>query len=98
MSGICYLKDIFINILNVNIFFLSPTGNLVEAVKKKFVFLEDSCLPQTEVVYELEQAVGHKVTKVQAFDVVQKLGKIDKKTSRIGSRKDAIDRRQRMYL
>ena len=59
--------------------------------------MEES-LPQAEVIKEIEQAVGHKVTKVQVFDALQILGNISKKTSGIGRQNDATDNRQRMYL
>ena len=71
---------------------------LAEIIKKKYVYLEEACLPQAEVIKEIEQAVGHKVTKVQVFDALQRLGNIWKNTIRIGNRKDGTDNRQRMYL
>ena len=39
-------------------------------------YLAEACLPQAEVIKEIEQAVGHKVTKVQVFDALQRLGNI----------------------
>ena len=50
------------------------------------------------MIKEIEQAVGHKVTKVQVFDALQRLGNICKKTIQIRNRKDGTDNRQRMYL
>ena len=69
----------------------------MEAVSTRFVFLEGSCLSQSDVIEVLERAVGYQITKVQAFKAVQKIGKINKEVTRIGTRENGIDKRQRMY-
>ena len=45
------------------------SGTYLVEIIKKIVYLEES-LPQAEVIKEIEQAVGHKVTKVQVFDAL----------------------------
>jgi hypothetical protein len=49
------------------------------------------------VELQLEKVVGHKITKHQIFDAVPTLGKIEKKTIRVGEQKDGCDNRKRMY-
>ncbi len=78
-------------------YFLYCIVSLFDAVKRNFVFQIGNCIPQTEVELQLEKVVGHKVTKHQIFDAVQTLGKIEKKTIRVGDQKDGCDNRKRMY-
>lgn len=70
--------------------------DLVEAVKKKFVFQIGNRLLRDDFVQILEKAAGQKVSKVQAFNLAQTLGKIEKTTCRTcTSRKNGVDNRVR---
>ena len=68
----------------------------MHAVKRNFVFQPGNCIPQREVELELEKVVGHKVTKLQTFNAVQALGKIEKKTICVGDQKDGCDNSKRI--
>ena len=78
-------------------YFLYCIVSLFDAVKRNFVFQIGNCIPQTEVELHLEKVVGHKINKHKIFDAVQTLGKIEKKTIRVGDQKDGCDNRKRMY-
>ena len=72
--------------------------DLGEVIKRTFVFQIGSRLLQEEVVQILEKEVHHKVSKVQAFNLAQSLGKIEKTVCRMcTSRKNGVDNRVRKY-
>ena len=73
-------------------------GDLVEAITKNFVFQPGSSVVQEQIVKILENVVQHKVTKVQAFELAQKLGKVKKNNMSYNSmQNNGVDERMRKY-
>ena len=78
--------QLFLYSQNFSVFsFVYFLVSLFHAMKRNFVFKPGNCIPQTEMEVELEKVVGHKVTKLQTFNAVQPLGKIEKKIICVGN-------------